>query len=232
MACRIQGIQKLTLLDFPGRVAATVFFGGCNFRCPFCHNADVVLHPTTDYDMSELDQLLMRRKGVLDGICITGGEPLLADDARPLMERAKELGYLVKLDTNGSFPERLRTLVQDGLVDYVAMDIKNAPEAYPETIGIPGWDIAPVRESVAYLLQGGVDYEFRTTVALPLHTPERIRSLAQWIAGAKAYYLQCFVDSGNLIGSGLTAPSPEQLHLFAEIAREYVPHTQIRGTDA
>lgn len=231
MASRIQGLQKLTLLDYPGKVAATVFFGGCNFRCPFCHNADVVLRPTRDFDERELDKLLLKRRGVLDGVCFTGGEPLMCDDAQAWMERAKELGYLVKLDTNGSYPERLRRLLDAGLVDYLAMDVKNSPDAYAETVGIERFDLAPIRESVALILQGVVPYEFRTTVVRPLHTRERILSIGEWIAGAQAYYLQAFVDSGNLIGDGLHAVEDEEMRQMCASVRKYVPNTHIRGID-
>lgn len=161
----IQGLQKMTLLDYPGKVACTVFLGGCDFRCPFCHNGELVLSPApAEMNQEELLAFLKKRQGLLDGVCITGGEPLLRPDLPQLLEAVKALGYPVKLDTNGSHPRALVDLVERKLVDYVAMDVKNSPERYPETVGVPGLDVGPIRESVGFLLEGLVDYEFRTTV--------------------------------------------------------------------
>ena len=161
----IQGLQKMTLLDYPGRVACTVFLGGCDLRCPFCHNGGLVLGPMpAELDSEELLAFLRKRRGLLDGVCVTGGEPLLRPDLPELLSQIKELGYPVKLDTNGGRPAQLRALAEAGLVDYVAMDVKNSPGRYGETAGVPGLDLAPFRESVSFLLQGTVDYEFRTTV--------------------------------------------------------------------
>ena len=185
------GLQKMTLLDFPGRVACTVFSSGCNFRCPFCHNAGLVL-PEADrsmlLDQAEVLAFLRKRQGLLDGVCLTGGEPLLFEENLDFMREIKALGYAVKLDTNGAFPERLKQAVAEGLADYVAMDIKNAPEAYAETAGLRV-DPEKIRASVAFLLSGAVPYEFRTTVVLPFHTAERMEEIGQWIAGAEKYFL-------------------------------------------
>ena len=160
----IQGLQKMTLLDYPGKVACTVFLGGCDFRCPFCHNGELVLSPApAQMDQEELLAFLKKRQGLLDGVCITGGEPLLRPDLKGLLEAIHALGYPVKLDTNGSHPRALVDLVERKLVDYVAMDVKNSPERYPETVGVPELDVGPIRESVGFLLEGMVDYEFRTT---------------------------------------------------------------------
>ena len=165
----IQGFNKVTLLDFPGRVACTVFTGGCDLRCPFCHNSQLVLQPNhSPIDEEEVFDLLRRRRGVLEGVALTGGEPLLQPDLESFLSRVRELGYSVKLDTNGTHPERLARIIGEGLVDYVAMDIKNSPEKYPATVGIPGFDVSPVRASAALLLEGKVDYEFRTTVVAEL----------------------------------------------------------------
>lgn len=229
---KIHGLQKVTLLDFPGKVACTVFTGGCNFRCPFCHNASLVqpeLFPAA-MDEAEFFAFLKKRQGVLDGVAITGGEPLLHPDAADFIARIRELGYQIKLDTNGSFPARLRDIVEAGLVDRVAMDIKNAPEKYAETISVPGFDLAPVRESVSFLMEGRVAFEFRTTVVKPLHQAEDFAAIGEWIADGEEYYLQRFTDSGELInGGGLGPWDDENMKIFAETVKKYVPHTYLRG---
>ena len=226
----IHGLQKLTLLDFPGHVACTVFLAGCDFRCPFCHNGGLVLggmEPVMD-DAGLLD-FLRRRQGLLDGVAVTGGEPLLRSDLPPLLRAVKDLGYAAKLDTNGSHPAVLRSLVEEGLVDYVAMDIKNSPEQYGETVGLPDFDLTPVRESAAWLLSGAVDYEFRTTAVAELHDDASFEGIARWIAGAKRYYIQCFADRDSVIRSGLHAPDKAQLERWANIVRPLVPSVELRG---
>lgn len=230
---QVTGIQKLTLLDYPGTVACTVFTAGCNFRCPFCHNAMLVLPEQMESDYltdGEVFDFLRKRRGVLDGVAVTGGEPLLHRDMPEFLSRIKELGYKIKLDTNGSNPALLREIVGAGLVDRVAMDIKNAPESYAETIGFEHFDIAPVEQSKSFLLEGGVDYEFRTTVVRGIHTKESLIGAAKWISGAKEYYLQQFKDSGSLVmGEGLSAYDEKQMHELAEAVREYVPTVEVRG---
>ncbi|WP_418972274.1 anaerobic ribonucleoside-triphosphate reductase activating protein [Allofournierella sp.] len=226
----LQGLQKLTLLDYPGRVACTVFFGGCNFRCPFCHNAGLVrgsLAP--ELGEEELLAYLKKRRGVLEGVCVSGGEPLLEPGLADLLERVKALGYAVKLDTNGSFPHRLRQLVGKGLVDTVAMDIKNSPEGYARTAGVPGLDLAPIRESAAFLLGGGADYELRTTVAAGLHTEADFVAIGEWLAGAKRYFLQRFVDSGDVLEPGLSAPGEEEMRRYLAALQKNIPAARIRG---
>lgn len=230
---KISGIQKLTLLDYPGKVACTLFTAGCNFRCPFCHNAMLVL-PEQIEDSSlgedEILSFLKKRQGVLDGVAITGGEPLLHRDMPELLGKIKALGYKIKLDTNGSNPELLRSIIENRLVDRVAMDIKNAPEAYGETVGVAGLDLAPIEKSKDMLLRGDIDYEFRTTVVKGIHTEESLIGAAKWIAGAKEYYLQQFKDSGNLIlPEGLEAYDEKEMHALADAVREYVPAVQVRG---
>lgn len=228
----ISGLQKLTLLDYPGRVACTVFTGGCNFRCPFCHNAPLVLPEqlAQDTDEEQVLAFLKKRVGVLDGVAITGGEPLLHKDIGAFLAKVKALGYQVKLDTNGSFPERLMELVKAGLVDRVAMDIKNAPAFYGETAGVAGLDLAPIERSKDFLLSGVVDYEFRTTVVKGLHDGERLKEAAQWISGAKEYYLQQFKDSGQVLNiTGLGAFDEKEMHALAEAVRPWVPAVQVRG---
>lgn len=227
----ISGFQKLTLLDFPEKTAATVFTGGCNMRCPFCHNALLVTEfdGSSEFSEEEVLSYLKKRAGILDGICITGGEPLLQKDIGEFMKKVKALGIAIKLDTNGSFPEKLRSLVEAGLVDYVAMDIKNSKGKYAETVGIANFDIAPIEESIRYLMSSGVDYEFRTTIVREFHTVEDIASIAEWVSGAKRYFLQNFVDSGNTIGEGMTAHSRETLEEMRETAAKKLNLVQLRG---
>lgn len=228
----ISGLQKLTLLDYPGTVACTVFTGGCNFRCPFCHNAALVLPELMGQDTDEEQVLafLKRRQGVLDGVAITGGEPLLHKDIGIFLEKVRALGYKIKLDTNGSFPDRLQELISAGLVDRVAMDIKNAPELYAKTVGLPSLDLASIERSKELLLRGDVDYEFRTTVVKGLHTRESIIGAAKWIAGAKEYYLQQFKDSGNVIAiEGLSEYNEQEMHALAQAAAQVVPTVRVRG---
>ncbi len=232
---RISGLQKLTLLDYPGRVACTVFTGGCNFRCPFCHNAPLVLPERLEGDENGAETVLAflkKRQGILDGVAVTGGEPLLHKDIDVFLRQVKALGYAVKLDTNGSFPERLMALVEEGLVDRVAVDIKNSPALYAKTVGVPGFDLAPVERTKNYLLSGAVEYEFRTTVVKGLHTRESLLEAARWIEGAREYYLQQFKDSGDVIAiEGLSAFTGEEMHALAEAVRPIVPTVRVRGVD-
>lgn len=228
----ISGLQKLTLLDYPGQVACTVFTGGCNFRCPFCHNSSLVLPEQLDGGIDEGSVLdfLKKRHGVLDGVAITGGEPLLHKDIAHFLEKVRTLGYKIKLDTNGSFPDRLEEIVRAGLADRVAMDIKNSPELYEKTAGAAGLDMVAIERSKDLLLSGTVDYEFRTTVVKGLHTKESILGAAKWIQGAKEYYLQQFKDSGSILAAdGLGAFDEKEMHALADAAAVYVPAAQVRG---
>jgi pyruvate formate lyase activating enzyme len=232
----LKGLQKLTLLDYPGRTACTVFTGGCNFRCPFCHNASLVVrNEGEELRQDELLAFLRRRSGILDGVVITGGEPLLHPDLGLLLREIRALGYAIKLDTNGSFPQRLRALMEEGLLDYVAMDIKNAPERYAATVGVPQYDLTAVRESAALLLGGGVEFEFRTTVVKGLHFPGDFAAIGQWIAGAPRYFLQAFRDSGDLVDPSVVAPkgefTREELEAFRQEILPYVPAAALRGID-
>ncbi len=228
---KISGFQKMTLLDFPGKVACTLFTAGCNLRCGFCHNASLVTHIDSSIGYSEEEVLdyLKKRQGLLDGVCITGGEPLLQPDIDGFIRKVKALGYSVKLDTNGSLPEKLISLVEEGLVDYVAMDIKNCKERYAETVGIADFDIAPIEKSVAFLLEGKVGYEFRTTVVNEYHTTQDIEAIGSWIKGAKNYFLQNFVNSGDLICAELSAVDPSDLYKMQQIVESFVVNTAIRG---
>ena len=228
----ISGFQKLTLLDFPGKTACTVFTPGCNFRCPFCHNTSLVLQPCESERIPEGEILayLDKRKGILDGVVITGGEPLLHSDIPDFLREVKNLGYKIKLDTNGSMPELLLRITEDGLVDYVAMDIKNSPDQYAKTVGISDLDLSPVRRSVEILMNGDTEYEFRTTLVSGLHTQGSVKDLAKWISGAKRYYLQRFKDSGNLISpDGLSSFNEVEMKEFADLVKPYVPTVQLRG---
>ncbi len=227
----ISGMQKLTLLDFPGKTAATLFTLGCNLRCPFCHNA-LLVTDIRDADIIQEDEVLSylkKRAGILDGVCITGGEPCLQPDIAAFIEKIKALGLSVKLDTNGTRPDVLRALIDAGLIDYVAMDIKNSREKYAEAAGIENFDISPVEESVSLLLEGRVDYEFRTTVVRELHTAEDITKIAEWISGAPRYFLQNFVDSGNIIGKNLSAHDAKTLDFMRVCAEKFVDFVSLRG---
>ena len=229
----IAGMQKLTLLDFPGVVACTLFTAGCNFRCPWCHNAGLVLPEEASdrlLESGEVLSFLEKRKGVLDGVCVTGGEPLLHAELPDFLKRVKDLGYRVKLDTNGSFPERLEALVREKLADRVAMDIKNGPSRYAETVGLRNLDLSAVTSSKDFLLSDAVDYEFRTTVVRGLHTAESLLEAADWIQGAKQWFLQQFKDSGNLIhGEGLSAFSEDEMRRLLETVQQTNPAAQLRG---
>ena len=228
----ISGLQKLTLLDYPGTVACTVFTGGCNFRCPFCHNAPLVLPErlVEDTNAEQVLSFLSKRVGVLDGVAITGGEPLIHEEIDDFLREIKALGYRVKLDTNGSFPEHLEKIVSSGLVDRVAMDIKNDPALYPSTIGVSNVDISRIEQSKNLLLSGVIDYEFRTTVVKGIHTEQSLIEASKWITGAKEYYLQQFKNSGDIIAiDGLGPFDEKEMHALADAVVPYVPSVQVRG---
>ncbi|MBQ5677721.1 MAG: anaerobic ribonucleoside-triphosphate reductase activating protein [Clostridia bacterium] len=227
----INGFQKLTLLDYPGRVACTIFTAGCNMRCPFCHNASLVTHIDNDntFSTEEVLSYLEKRQGILEGVCITGGEPLLQPDIKEFITEIKKLGYAVKLDTNGTFPEKLKELVNEGLVDYVAMDIKNSKAKYKETAGINNLDLSKIEESVDFLINGNMDFEFRTTIVSEFHTVEDIQDIVVWIRGAHKYFLQNFVDSGDLIGQDLNPVTLDTLRVMREKATEIIPNVELRG---
>ena len=237
---QIQGLQKLTLLDYPEKVAATVFTTGCNFRCPFCHNASLVMDVDARYDIptGEVMSFLKKRKNVLEGVCISGGEPLLQPDLEDFIKEVKSLGYLVKLDTNGSNLKKLQNLVEKSLIDYVAMDIKNAPSKYVVTIGLEKDTkndcseevMSQILATVDYLKSGVVPYEFRTTVVREFHNREDLEVIGQWLEGAEKYYLQEFVDSGDLIGEGFRAYTDDIMEQALTIVRKYIPEAKMRGS--
>ena len=220
------------MVDFPGKLAATVFTGGCNLRCPFCHNALLVNRLEENPESHSVEEVLAfleKRKGFLDGVVLSGGEPLLAGGAAEFLAKVRSLGLAVKLDTNGCVPEALADILEQGLVDYVAMDIKNCREKYAETVGVPGFDLTPIEQSVHLLRNSGVDFEFRTTIVKEFHTAQDLRSIGEWLEGAPRYFVQQFVDSGDLVGGGCTAVDPLELQAFAEIARPFFGLVEVRG---
>ena len=233
----IAGLQKMTLLDYPGKVACTVFLQGCNYRCPFCHNSELLPRKGEEF-MTEEEFLsfLKKRQGLLDAVCVSGGEPTLYKDLPRLLKAIKDLGYLVKLDTNGSDPEVLKALVKDGLIDYVAMDIKNSPARYGETVGLSKVDMEAIEESIRFLLSDAVAYEFRTTVVAQLHDDASILEMGTWLSsllpGKKPaqLFLQKFVDRDTVIFSGLSAPDEEQMKGFVSLLAPFVEKVAIRGT--
>lgn len=226
---KISGLQKLTLLDYPGKVACTVFLFGCNLRCPFCHNASLALGiEQNEIKYDELMAFLDKRKGLLQGVCVTGGEPLINKDIAVLLADIKSRGFLVKLDTNGTDPDLLKDVTEAGYVDYIAMDIKNSLEKYPLTVG-HDVNTDDIKKSISYIMGCGKDYEFRTTVVKGYHTDDDFRSIGKLIRGTKKYFLQNFVDSGDLIGINVSGFSREEMLHFLNSAREYIPEAEVRG---
>lgn len=225
------GLQKLSLLDYPGKMACTMFTGGCNFRCPFCQNSDLVFLPenTIEIPTENIMSFLQKRVNILEGVCISGGEPLLQDELEYYLVKIKELGYKIKLDTNGSFPEKLKKLVEKNLIDFVAMDIKNCPSKYGETIGVSNFDLTPIQKSIDYLKEGHVEYEFRTTIVKEFHNEEDIIAIGKWLKGANAYYLQNFEDGECVIQQGLTSWDKETLQKYQQLLKPFISNTQLRG---
>ena len=225
----VNGLQKLTLLDYPGKCACTVFLAGCNLRCPFCHNASLVVgQAPTAMTEEEFLNFLKKRRGLLDGVCITGGEPTLRKDLPEFISKIRELGYLVKLDTNGSNPKMLRQLIDDKLIDYAAMDIKNCPDRYGATCG--GISILPtVEESLSILRENKVEYELRTTCCKPFHDEKAMEAIGKWLSGTENYYLQNFFDSGDLVGTGVSGFTKEEMEALRDAVLPHIPNTRIRG---
>ena len=228
---KIYGFQKMTLLDFPGHVAATVFTGGCNLRCPFCHNAALVteIDPAAIYNEDDIIAFLAKRTNLLDGVAITGGEPLMQVDICGFIKKVRGLGYKVKLDTNGSYPDKLEEIISEHLVDYIAVDIKNSREKYALTTGVKDYDLASLDRSLEILKNCDIEHEFRTTIVKELHETEDIIKIGEWMKGEKNYFLQNFVDSGNLIGSGFSAVSREKLEEMRKAATPYFENVGVRG---
>lgn len=229
---KICGLQKTTLLDYPGHVAATVFLGGCNFRCPFCHNKELLDGSAEEaYTEEELLAFLKKRSNILEGVCITGGEPTLQPDLETLIRKIRGLGYQIKLDTNGYRPDLLKHLCAEGLVDYVAMDIKNSREHYAQTAGLETILLDRIEESVRFLMGGAVDYEFRTTAVKELHNTQDFLSIGTWLAGCRAYYLQNYVESEQVLHPGFTAFTPDELLGFRALLQTTISNVGIRGVD-
>ena len=229
----IHGLNKLTLLDYPGKLAATIFLGSCNFRCPFCHNGDLVLNPSSQpvIELEEVIRFLKKRQGILEGVCITGGEPTLYAGLEDLICAIRELGYAVKLDTNGYRPEVLKDLVSKGLLDMVAMDIKSDQDSYAQVAGRSELQMEKICESVDYLMEGHVPYEFRTTVVRELHNRDTFEKIGQWIGGCQAYYLQNYKDSDAIIQPGFHGYGIEELTEFKDLLLEKIEKVEIRGID-
>lgn len=233
---QIAGLQKCTLLDYPGKVACTVFLPGCNFRCPFCHNYELIASPAALSDERELLDFLQKRRGLLQGVCVTGGEPTLHPQLPQLLREIRALGFSVKLDTNGSCPDMLAQLLDDGAVDYVAMDVKNAPLSYAATCGVSQVAMERIEQSLRLLVHGGAEYELRTTVCTPLHTRQTVQTMADWVLNlsgkrVKRWFLQPFVDRDTVPFAGFSAPVPAQLEQFRQILSAAAEHTAIRGLD-
>ncbi len=238
----IYGFQKTTLLDYPEHVAATIFTGGCNFRCPFCHNGELVLgigsgeaaesgKGVEGIPEEEVFSYLEKRRGILEGVCITGGEPTLAPDLEEFIRKVKALGYLVKLDTNGYRPEVLWMLLEKGLLDYVAMDVKASRENYERAAGVKRLDLARIEESVAILKSCEIPYEFRTTVVKGIHKAEEFEAIGRWLAGSRSYFLQAFRESEKMLGEGFDCFSKREMEEMAAKAAKYIDKVSLRGVE-
>ena len=232
----ICGLQKMTLLDYPGKIACTVFLGGCNFRCPFCHNSELFMgKPEKLMEDEDFFAFLKSRKGLLDGVCVSGGEPTLYKHLPDFLAKIKELGFLVKLDTNGSNPQMVKELAEKNLVDYIAMDVKNSPAMYAQTVGLEKIDLAPIEESLRFLIGGNVDYELRTTLVSQLHNGASIQDMGQWLGSLvtglkpKKLFLQSFVDRDTVLFVGLTPPESETTAEFAKILAPFADTVTIRN---
>lgn len=225
----ITGFDKLSLLNFPGRVACTVFTPGCNFKCPFCHNASIVFDKYKKIDEQGVFDFLKERAGIIEGVCVTGGEPLIQPGLEVFLKKIKDMGLEVKVDTNGYMPERLESLIKNKLVDYVAMDIKNSDEKYAKTNGTPCFDINKINKSIEILKKSDIEYEFRTTLVREFHESEDIEKMCKKIEGAKHYYLQNFTDSGDVIQKNLHGLSYDRLNEFLCVAKNYIKSAELRG---
>lgn len=225
------GMEKLSLVDYEGKVAATLFTGGCNFRCPFCHNSSLVETPDEiEYiPFNEIMAYLQKRKGILDAVCITGGEPTLLPSLKAKIKSIKQLGYFVKLDSNGTNPQILKELIDEKLIDYVAMDIKNSKEKYCKTIGLKNINLKNIEQSIELLKNSGVDYEFRTTIVKGLHEKEDFEKIGKWLQGSKRYFLQHFVDKGNCIENNLEEINEKEANIFKEVLEKYIDNVNLRG---
>ena len=235
---KLYGLQKMTLLDFPGRVACTVFLGGCDFRCPWCHNYELAVGSAEPVmEEEEFFAFLKKREGLLEGVAVTGGEPCLSRELPAFLRKIREMGFLTKLDTNGAHPELLEQILREGLADYVAMDIKNSPGKYLLTAGLAGSEtqqetlLGRVRRSIRLIMELAPDYEFRTTVISQFHEEQDFAEIGEMIRGARRYFLQSFTDRDTVPYGGLSAPEKEVLLRYVSQVRRFVPDVQTRGTD-
>ncbi len=227
---KIFGMQKLSLVDYDGHMATTIFTGGCNFACPFCHNAGLVteIDTSTEVSENEIFEHLNKRRGIIDAVVISGGEPTLQLGLIDFAKKVKALGLKVKLDTNGTNPKVIKDLIELGLVDYIAMDIKNSIDKYPLTVG-KAVDTNAIMESTRYIMSCGVDYEFRTTMVSELHSLSDIDKMGKMIRGARRWYLQKYVDSENCIERGFHEIKKSDIVSMQEVAKKYVENTLLRG---
>ena len=227
----ICGYQKTTLLDYPGHVAATIFTGGCNFRCPFCHNSDLLLNPSTIISEEEIFTFLKKRKNILSGICITGGEPTLQKDLIEFIKKVRSLGYKIKLDTNGYRPQTISELLNKNLLNYIAMDIKAGYSNYANVCGVSNLNIETIKESISMIENSGIDYEFRTTIVKELHTEQDFQEISEMLSPKSSYYIQSFKDSGNILTPGLSSCDMDTLNYYLSIVKEKIPNSSLRGID-
>lgn len=231
---KIHGMKKVTLIDYPGKIACTVFTYGCTLRCPFCHNPELVTNPSKELESMEFDELfsfLEKRRNKLDGVVLSGGEPLLhAKQLRPHMEKIRNLGYLIKIDTNGTFPKELMALIDDELIDFIAMDFKTTPEKYAD-LGASPENIEDILKSLSILLSSDIDYEIRTTLVPTLHTPEVLREMMPEIAEAKSYVLQNFEPNGMIDPSFMKYKpfTAEEMDDFLQIAEGFNSTASLRN---
>ena len=229
----ICGYQKTTLLDYPGHVAATIFTGGCNFRCPFCHNCDLIVSssPANNISEEEIFMFLKKRKKVLSGVCITGGEPSLQADLADFIKKVRELGYKIKLDTNGYRPKVIAELIEQNLLDYIAMDIKAGYSNYSNVSGVPNLSIDNIKNSIFIIENSAISYEFRTTVVKELHKETDFEEIATMISPKSPYFIQSFKDSGNILLPGLSSCEVTTLNRYLSIVKEKMPNASLRGID-
>jgi len=226
---KLGGLEKFSGVDFDGKLACTLFTVGCNFRCPFCHNSPLVIETEENITEQEFFDFLQERKHLLNGVCISGGEPTLQKDLVEFISKIKKLGFAVKLDTNGTNPTILQELIDKKLIDYVAMDIKNCFNAYSDIIGLKNYDLTSVKKSVEILKKDLVDYEFRTTLVREYHTLENIIELGEDIKGAKKLFLQKFKPADTCLEKDLTEVSKADAELFKDILSDNIPQVKLRG---
>ncbi len=228
----IHGLQKMTLLDFPGKVACTIFLGWCDFRCPFCHNWELIdgSAPAELNDV-ELLSFLRKRQGLLEGVAVTGGEPMLNKELPQLLRDIRALGYKTKMDTNGNHPEMLKLIIDEKLADYIAMDVKNSRDRYAQTVGFEKFDTADIEKSIRLIMESGLEYEFRTTCVRELHDEESFRGIGEMIQGAGKYFIQKFTDRDTVHFGGLSAPENDEMRRYLDIIRPFVKSAELRGVD-